>query len=82
MERLTITESELLDALAASQHSTAPEDARTVEQLRVVTGWGDGKMRRMLKQIQAEGRLTVHQVTRPGLDGRMYARPAYTITPR
>jgi hypothetical protein len=77
---LSINESELLDALAASVCVT-PDEARTAEELVEHTGLTLGKVRKALHLYAKEGRLQVHAKLKPGIDGRQISRPAYTILP-
>jgi len=74
-----ITESELLEALASA--STAPDDARTVQEMVAATGYGEDKIRRALKVFHASGRLVPHRVRRVAIDGRNGIVSAYTILP-
>lgn len=80
MASVSITEQELLDALAASVTVT-PDEARTAEELVAHTGMTLGKVRKALHLYAAQGRLQVHQKLKPGIDGRQISRPAYTIKP-
>lgn len=80
MAILNITETELLDALAASVAVT-PDEARTADELVKHTGMTIGKVRKALQLYAEQGRLQVHQKLKPGIDGRQVSRPAYTILP-
>lgn len=79
---VTITESELLEALNTALGSTAPADALTFEDIRRETGIGEKRLRAALRAIQVDGRLRVHAVMRRDLAGRGIKVPAYTITPK
>lgn len=81
MAPIAITESELLDALAASAHEAGPEHARTIRELSAATNIVERRVRNALRVLQAAGRLQVHRVTRTALDGRAATVPAYTILP-
>jgi hypothetical protein len=80
--RVSVTESELLDALALTVPGDGPEDARTVAEMVQATGIYIRRIRHALARLQQEGRLTVHQVVRRDLAGRRSVVPAYTITPK
>jgi DNA-binding transcriptional regulator PaaX len=75
-----ITTDEILDALVTA--STAPEDARTMAEIKQETGIGEKRLRRALVSIRDEGRLQVHHVVRRDLSGKPQKVPAYTIAPR
>jgi hypothetical protein len=81
MASLTITEAELLDALAQSVSGTAPENAQTISEMMAATGLGEKRMRRALAALKATGRLQAHSVPRESLDGRPIRVPAFTILP-
>lgn len=78
--RIMVTEADLLEALVTA--STAPEDARTVQELMAETGLSKFRVRAALIALKAAGRLRAHQVTREALDGRQRVAPAYTILPK
>ena len=79
---MTITENELLDALAKAASGSAPENARTVQELASTAGVSTAKVLRTLKTFQAQGRLAVHRVPRARMDGVVQPVPAYSILPR
>lgn len=81
MARVTITEAELMDALASSIRSEAPEDARTVHQLAKVAGVPESRIAKTLRALASEGRVVPHRVPHVGVDGRRTTVPAYTILP-
>lgn len=78
---MTITESELMDALADAIRSEAPEDARTVRQLAEIAGVPESRVNKTLRALHAQGRVTAHRVPHVGVDGRRCTVPAYTIRP-
>ena len=78
----TITEAELLDALAASIGGIGPTDALTVSEMEQDTGLSVKMIRRALQQANREGRLVPHRVMRRAMDGRASIVPGYTITPK
>ena len=81
MARLTITESELIDALASATKSEAPEDARTAHQLARAAGVPESRIMKTLRVLNEEGRVVPHRVPHIALDGRRTTVPAYTILP-
>lgn len=81
MDAVRITAAELLDALAAALPGEGPANARTVQEIIRDTGLSPGRVRIALQSMQAAGRLELHRVTRPGIDGRAARVPAYTIRP-
>jgi alkylated DNA nucleotide flippase Atl1 len=74
-----ITEAEILEALAVA--NAGPSDARTLNEIAAASGIGERRVHRALLAFKAEGRLSVHRVTREGIDGRRTSVPGYTITP-
>lgn len=80
MASVVITQAELLEALATAAHGDAPEDAKTVHEL-TTPAISVRRVRDSLRILQAQGRLQVHRVVRPALDGRASIVPAYTILP-
>lgn len=79
MER--VTESDLLDALAAAASGDGPDDARTAQEMADDAGISVPRVRRALQQLARAGRLESHRVRRPDLSGRVQLLPAYTIRP-
>ena len=76
---LTITESELLEALAHSQRP-GEDGARTVREMVADTGLAETRIHKALQAFQAQGRLTVYRVRRQAIDGTSKVVPAYSIT--
>ena len=81
MARVSITEGELIAALAEAARGSAPEDARTIQELATEYGMPLKRVRAALHALNVAGRLAVHRVTRAALDGRQASVPAYTILP-
>ena len=81
MARIVITQSDLLDALAAASTGSAPEDARTLTELAAEAGISKERARKGLHALQLQRRLVVHRVPRLDLAGRAALLPAYTILP-
>lgn len=81
MATLRITEAEIMDALAAAAQGSAPEDARTIAELADAAGLSIVSTRQALRSLQRAGRLQVHRVRRPAIDGRMANVGAFTILP-
>ena len=78
----TITESELLDALAgASLGTDGPEGAITVQEIRDNTGLSRPRVLRGLKILQGQGRIQACRVSRVDLAGRNTSVPAYVLLP-
>jgi hypothetical protein len=80
MTRIEITTADILAALETA--SNAPEDARTMAEIKQETGVGEKRLRAALVAIREEGRLQVHHVVRRDLSGKSQKVPAYTISPR
>jgi hypothetical protein len=76
-----ISESELLDALAAATREDAPEHARTANELAAESGICIKRVRAALAVVKAQGRLNIYTVSREALDGRLSRVAGYTITP-
>lgn len=82
MARLTITEAEILSELdGALAAASGPEGAKTTKEIMDDKGWSNDKALRALAVLGKQGRLRVHQVQRPALDGRQMWVPAYTVLP-
>lgn len=76
----SVTEAELLEALAAAVKGTAPKDAKTAQEIADNAGVGIKRARRALTLLKQQGRLAIHSVTREALDGRQCRIAGYTIT--
>jgi hypothetical protein len=79
MPSVTISQQELLDALAAA--TQAPEDAMTAEEIAAFANCSTGKVHQCLKAFARDGRLQLHQTIRRRIDGRAQKVPAYSIVP-
>lgn len=77
MAPVTISTSELLDALQEATGDTDPTDALTLLELRGLIGWGRDRITKHLLKLKASGRLQVVFVKRERLDGNMVKVPAY-----
>ena len=82
MAALTITEAELLEALAAAQPNAGPEDAMSTQEMAEAVGVSVKMMLKALHQMQKEQRLHVHKGHRLSIDGKMRLVPLYTILPK
>lgn len=78
---ISITENELLDALAAAVGDKGPEEAQTQEEIARTTNINVKRVRLAMKELQSQGRLVVHRVMRARLDGVLVPVTAYTIKP-
>jgi hypothetical protein len=78
---LVITQAELLEALASAVKGTAPEDAKTVQQLAAETNMAVWQVQKALRALHAQKRLQCYRVPFVGIDGRHGKVPAYTILP-
>lgn len=76
-----ITENELLAELARYCGGSAPEDAKTVEELTEVANLSSGTVLKLLKVLQRQGRVQVYRVRRARIDGVVQPKPAYAVTP-
>jgi hypothetical protein len=76
-----VTETEILEALAAAMEQKGPEGARTMAELQQATGQTAGKITVGLKSLQAQGRLRVHRTFRMAIDGTRRISPAYEVLP-
>jgi hypothetical protein len=77
---ISVTESELLDALASAQR--VQPDGQTVTEMADATGVDRRKVLNALRVIHKEGRLQVRQAHRLGINGRAQPVPVYTILPK
>lgn len=78
---ISITEAELLEALAESVQGTGPAEAKTVLEIAAASRIGEKRVRAALNVLKAQGRLQVHRVLRPRLDDTLFPTSAYTILP-
>jgi hypothetical protein len=82
-ERVELTESELVAAiLAATVRITdgVPPGAMTIAQLQAETSMGAHKLRRIIGQMQAQGRVRVIYIWREGIDGHQHQVPVYKLS--
>lgn len=79
MARITISESELIDALRAATGNgeSGPADAFTLKEIKAATGWGDRRVLAHLYLLKAQGMLQIVTVNRERLDGRVGGVPGY-----
>jgi hypothetical protein len=78
---ITITTTEILDALAYAAKSDGPDGAMTTREMCEETGLGIGTIRSALRAYEKEGRLVTHRVLRPRLGGGHAWAAAFTILP-
>jgi len=80
MARITVTESELAEAIRESLAVEAnPDDAFTLVELQQMLGFAHMKTRATLKQLRAAGRLEVVKKRSEAIDGRTIFIPAYRV---
>lgn len=81
--RVSVTESELLDALAEAGPRPAPAHAHalTAAELRERLGLKRDTLKKRLRELNAAGRLETWIVQRTDVGGRPVGVPAYTIKP-
>jgi hypothetical protein len=79
---MNVTTEDLLDALRDALAKPTDGTASTLAELIAATGYGNAKVRRLLKAVQAEGRLVVVKVYRANLMGTQSQVPAYRINPK
>lgn len=77
---MTITEAELLDALAAAVPK-GPQNALTLKELSQRTRLDERKVRVALQQFAAAGRLQRHKIQRERLNGTPMTYIGFTILP-
>ena len=78
----TISITDVLNELAqASRYADTADGFQSLTELVASTGWGDGKVRKVLKAAMAAGRLEVKRVNRPSLSGLLQPVPVYRIAP-
>lgn len=78
---ISITEAELLDALALAVGDRGPDEAQTQEEIARSTGINVKRVRQAMRELQTQGRLVSHRVMRPRLDGVLVPVTAFTILP-
>lgn len=80
MERVRVTESDLLEALRdAFASAEASEDALTTADLVEACGRGEETVRKALRALERKGQLEVVRVRRRRLDGQIQVYPAYRL---
>lgn len=81
MDRISITEAEILSALRAAADTPDGDDgALTMRQMMELTGWGDRKVREHVRRMIASGAAEPVRVPRPTLAGNVQPTPAYRLT--
>lgn len=81
METLTITESEILDAISKAAAGSTPKHAKTVDEISRATNVSKMKVRDAIGRLAMQNRVEVHMVRRLDISLRPTSRPAYTILP-
>lgn len=79
MEAVTITESEILEALreSAGNPNLGPVDAFTRGELRSAMGWGLNRTTAQIFALRKKGAVEVVSVKREGVDGKHYTVSGY-----
>lgn len=81
--RITITETELLDAIASTMSvSDASREAKTAKELSAQSGLSVHSVMLALHAYAKQGRLVVHRVKRESVDLTWRTRVAYTVSPK
>lgn len=75
---IQISESELLEAITASQRTA---EGQTVNEIADITGVERRRVLKALHEFRRQGRLTVRQGRRESISGRETSVPVYTIAP-
>jgi DNA-binding transcriptional regulator YhcF (GntR family) len=78
---ITVTASELMDAIASAGKYAGDANAQTIRELVAATGIHRHAVMAALQGLQKAGRLQTHRVKRTGIDGVARTLPAYTILP-
>jgi transcription initiation factor IIE alpha subunit len=78
---IVITESEILDALAAAAPGRGPKEARTILEMEEETGIDARKIRRALRLLKANNRLATHRIQRERLNGTSMTYVGFTVLP-
>lgn len=79
MAALSMSETELLEALALAAPGTAPEHARTVRELAASAGVSHDVVIDRIRALHRSGKIAVHSVERTDITGRLIRVPAYTF---
>lgn len=79
MDRIELTEQDLIEAILAAQSAEGPSGASTTAELAERTGMSLERVRARLHKLAGEGRLEVCHVLRRALDGKMQPLPAYRM---
>jgi hypothetical protein len=77
----TISEAELLEALASSLHSKGPDEAETALGISDRTGFSYKAVRKALAILAGQGRLRRHTILKETLDGRTTPVIGFTVVP-
>lgn len=78
---VSITRTEIIEALERAFTSEAPSGAKTVQELANETGKSINDVRRSLQTFQQAGRLRAYRVKRLAIDGMHRPTNAYVIVP-
>lgn len=70
MERVAITEAEIIEALREASNRSRDKEGITTEEIHKETGWSLVRCRKLIKAEIAAGRMQPTKVMRPYMDGR------------
>ena len=80
MDRIVLTESQLLEAMATALRTQPDETgAHTAVELVTLTNWPLSRVHRTLKALALEGRLDVVKVYRPEITGTVRRVAGYRL---
>lgn len=80
---ISVTESELIEALRqASAAAPDPDGAVVTQDIVRAMGKGERFVRTILRDLIAQGVVEMVKVRRPAIDGRVIPQPAYRVKAR
>lgn len=77
MDRVRVTENDLLDEVRAALERQGPEDALTTREMCAAMGVGMPKMREIVRALVESGAVEPVKVLRPRMDGTPTTVSAY-----
>lgn len=82
MDRIEMTETQVLEALREALQADDAADGFTTRELAELTGWGQGKVRNALRKMRREGTIVPVRVPRETLAGIVQPVPGYRLVQR